>query len=53
MTMTRQEAVDHLVGLSYQVASEFCVGKAENDALQAETTAALRALGVTEEEHPA
>ena len=47
---TRAGAIGHLMGLSYQVAGEFCVGKDEEAALDAETRAALHLLGVTDEE---
>jgi hypothetical protein len=44
--MTREEAIDHIWGLSDQVAGEFCVGQQEHDALKQETREALAALGV-------
>lgn len=44
--MTRDEAVDHIWGLSMQVAGEFCVGQDECLALELETREALAALGV-------
>ncbi|OBC11417.1 hypothetical protein A5784_35045 [Mycobacterium sp. 852013-50091_SCH5140682] len=48
--MTRDEAIDHVWGLSMQVAGEFCVGRTEEDALERETREALQALGVTDSE---
>lgn len=44
--MTREEAIEHIWGLSYQVAGEFCVGQDEHDSLKQETREALAALGV-------
>jgi len=48
--MTRDEAISHIWGLSMQVEGEFCVGLKESKALEAETRAALIALGCTPEE---
>jgi hypothetical protein len=48
--VTREEAIQHVLGLSGQVAGEFCVGVREMDLLEAETNEALAALGVTPEE---
>jgi hypothetical protein len=42
--MTRDEAIDHIWGLSSQVAGEFCCSDKERDALEAETREALDAL---------
>jgi len=47
MTMTRSEAIGHLVELSDQVAQEFCVGVDEARRLDQQTTDALVALGVS------
>lgn len=44
--MTRDEAISHIWGLSWQVAGEFCVGRKEEEALEQETREALAALGV-------
>lgn len=48
--MTRNEAIEHIWGLSMQVAGEFCGGRSEHDALEQDTRNALIALGVTEQE---
>lgn len=48
--MDRLEAILHVLGLSGQVAGEFCVGYREMEALEQETLDALRALGVSEAE---
>ena len=42
--MTRDEALEHIWGLSMQVAGEFCCGQDEREALEAETQAAIAAL---------
>ena len=47
--MTREQAIEHIWGLSMQVSSEFCCGRNEEDALERETREALAALGVVEE----
>jgi hypothetical protein len=48
--MNRQEAINHIWGLSFQVANEFCVGRDEHEELRQDTHDALTALGVTPEE---
>lgn len=48
--MTREEAIDELLGNEAQVAQEFCIGRAERDASRRDAVEALKALGVTEEE---
>ena len=48
--MTRAEAICIIVGNALGVAGEFCVGAAEVDACLEEANAALRALGVTQDE---
>lgn len=48
--MNRREAIDHVTGLSARVASDFCPSKAQEDRLEQDTRAALRALGVTDAE---
>ncbi len=50
MNQRRREAILHVLGLSGQVANEFCVGGSEMDSLDEEARAALRALGVTDAE---
>jgi hypothetical protein len=48
--MTRQEAIDNLMGAWWQRDMEFCVGASESAASRAELVESLRALGVTDEE---
>lgn len=47
--MTREEAISHIWGLTYQVASEFNCGREEDEELEQQTRDALAALGVTPE----
>lgn len=51
--MSRTAAIIHIWELSMSVDGEFCCGKEEHDALEKETTEALIALGVTEDEQNA
>lgn len=48
--MTRQDAIDTLMATWYQRDNEFCVGRTEEEDSKRELHAALRALGVTDEE---
>ena len=48
--MTRQEAVSAIVSTWYQRDGEFCVGRDEVEDSVRELHAALRVLGVTDEE---
>lgn len=48
--MNRAEAIEYVIGLSDQVAGEFCVERAEWDEMDRETREALLALGVTDAE---
>lgn len=48
--MTRAEAICIVIGNAFGIAGEFCVGSAEVDACLEETNAALKALGVTQDE---
>lgn len=48
--VTRADAIRHLYGLSLTVAGEFNASREEDDALDAETRAALHLLGVTDED---
>lgn len=47
--MTRDEAIDHIWGLSASVDGEFNCGRADSDELQRQTREALEALGVHDE----
>ncbi|QRY43160.1 hypothetical protein JVX93_21690 [Mycolicibacterium boenickei] len=42
--MTRDEAIEHIWGLSIQVAGEFCCSNEEREELERETQAAIAAL---------
>jgi len=44
--MTREEAINHIWGLSMSVAGEFCCGNDEREELEQQTREALAALGV-------
>ncbi len=48
--MSRQEAVNEIVASWSQRDGEFCVSDAEHEKSERELVAALRALGVTDEE---
>ncbi len=48
MSMTREQAINHIWGLSSSVAGEFCCSNAECEELEQKTEEALAALGVTE-----
>ena len=48
--MTRQEAIDKIIGAWWQRDSEFCVGHEEEQESQDELFEALEALGVTAQE---
>lgn len=50
MTMTRADAIDHIMGLEASVASQFYINVAEYEAGERETREALNALGVTDAE---
>lgn len=50
--MTRAEAIAHVLGLEGAAASEYYTSGAEHQEGMAATLAALRALGVKEEEFP-
>jgi hypothetical protein len=48
--MNRQEAIDHILGLSGSVTGEYCINAREAEKLYQETAAALEALGVNPDE---
>lgn len=48
--MTRAEAIQHVIGLELTVANDRYVAQTEHEAGMAETLAALRALGCSEDE---
>lgn len=43
--MTREDAIEHIWGLTGQVSGEFCCTRAEEESLYDETAEALKALG--------
>lgn len=47
MSMTREDAISHVLYLSQAVAGEFCINAEESKRLDQETDDALFALGVT------